>query len=126
MLMDILTEENVIKIVTEIIAFLIGTLIIKWYAGRKGWDKSFGKAAIVNLFWVIIDLVLVFVFPNLLLNLILNILIGAIVVSKVYNKDFGESIIFVIIVYIIIFVLVLLVALIVGFIIGLIWIALVS
>lgn len=111
--------------------FFIGIPITKWYAGKKDWDDSSKQAVIVNLFWVIVDIVLIVVFAftigtSLLSDLLviaIDLILGAVIVSKMYDKEFGESFVFVLVVQIILFVLSLVVAFIIGDIIGLIMVA---
>ncbi|MFX1250900.1 MAG: hypothetical protein ACFFCZ_04715 [Promethearchaeota archaeon] len=106
------------SIIVSIVVFLVSTVVTRWYAVRKGWSDSWVSALIINVLWLIIDLVLVVFFgEDLLFNLlgmIIEIILGAIVVMFLYQKEFVESLIFVIVIVIIIFIL----AMIFGFIMG--------
>ncbi|MBD3338962.1 MAG: hypothetical protein GF353_07630 [Candidatus Lokiarchaeota archaeon] len=76
----------------------------KWWAGKKGWSTDLKPALILNLFWLVINILLGGFFFGII-ALIINIIVGGFLASKLYNKEFGESIVFVIVVLIILFII---------------------
>jgi len=122
-------------IVNQLLMFLIGTYILRWYIKEKKthytnvWDTSFKTAFIVNLIWLIINIPVIIIFDFLfiedtlvaLINTGINILIGTIVVIVLYKREFRESLLFVVVIQLALFitslVLGLLISIIIGFII---------
>jgi polar amino acid transport system permease protein len=122
-------------IIFSLLFFPLGSYFMKWYARRKhknerkisysslGWKATSKNAnLLVNLIWLIIDILIFIIFTflnlfnlltisNLFLYLItlysfyfvVNLVIGSIIVSKFYKKRIGESFLFVLIIQLILF-----------------------
>ena len=107
-------------IIVSVIIFIIGIYITNWMATRKEWDDSFNPAIILNLFWLVVNIILYTtlnliyygIFLAFLLTFSIHLFIGSILVLKLYKKDYKVSLLFVfkILVYLLI------IGLIVGFI----------
>ncbi len=97
---EIIIPDIFSAIINSFIMFIIGIYITRWVSGRKGFDTSLRKAAIINFLWFIINIPLsiffLFLFGNILLNdlllIIIDIFIGAVFVMKIYKKEFKPSI----------------------------------
>lgn len=94
----------IVTLIVAVIVFFVGVLITKWWAGRKGWDTDLKPALILNLFWLVINIALGWLFFGII-ALVINILVGGFIASKLYKKEMGESIVFCLIVLIIIFII---------------------
>ena len=113
----IFQTENIFIIGIEFsfisILFVIGTIIIRWYAKEKGWSSSLLKASIVHIPWLILSVlsILFLIFPiseNIFIEFIKIVylfLTGTFVVSKIYGKNLKSSALFTILIQVIIFVL---------------------
>jgi len=89
------------SIIIWIVLFIIGILVTKWRARKKGWNEEWKPAVILNLFWLVVGIVCGFIpYVGFIVALIINLFVGAIVASKLYDKKYGESLIFIIIVWI--------------------------
>lgn len=90
-------------------AFIIGTLLTRWWAKKQNWNDSLSLAIIISLILLaIIGIVLgitAFLFLGLqstefLISLcvafIINSIIGALIFSYLYDLDFVESLRFII------------------------------
>ncbi|MFX0134068.1 MAG: ABC transporter permease subunit [Candidatus Hodarchaeota archaeon] len=114
----------IIVIIISIIAFGIGTYIMRWYARNKGWDNSIKTAFIVNIIWLVINIPINILFyfhfgDNLITDIIslaINIIIGGIVVMLLYKKKFMDSFLFVLIIQLIIFIITITLSFLLGFI----------
>ena len=110
------TIDLISALIGAIIGLLFGTIITKWLAGTKDWNDSLGTAFIVNILWLIVDIIISLAFPGdllfLLIGLIINLILGAIIVSALYKKNFGESFLFVIVVLILKFIIVMIIVII--------------
>ncbi|MFX1526204.1 MAG: amino acid ABC transporter permease [Promethearchaeota archaeon] len=109
--------SNLKSIIIPCILFLIGILLMRWYARKKHkpysnvWDTSLKTSAIVNIVWLIKDIPTLYaLFPLFYENIIpeiistsINILIGIFVIMLIYKKEFRESIVFVIVIQLILF-----------------------
>ncbi len=128
-----MSNEVIILVVTAvlvaIIGMLIGTFITKLYAGKKGWDKSIGSAAKLNLIWFVINLATGLIVTYVLgsnvyigyvVELIIDIILGGMIASKLYKKKVSESFRFVIAVLIIQVILAIIMGLFISLILGLI------
>ncbi len=77
---------------------MIGTLITKWWAGRKNWNDSFFIALAVNFLLFIIILIISFLFASFLIGswigFIIDCILGGFIVSKLYKLEFIESLSF--------------------------------
>ena len=77
---------------------MIGTLITKWWAGRKNWNDSFFIALAVNFLLFIIILIISFLFADFLIGsligFIIDCILGGFIVSKLYKLEFKESLSF--------------------------------
>lgn len=84
---------------------MIGTLITKWWAGRKNWNDSFFIALAVNFLLFIIILIISFLFLIIsflfadfligsLIGFIIDCILGGFIVSKLYKLEFKESLSF--------------------------------
>ncbi len=122
-------------IINQILMFLIGTYIVRWYVKEKKthytniWDSSFKTALIVNLIWLVSNIPVIIIFNFLLIedfyvaliNTGINILIGTTVVIPLYKRELRESLLFVVVIQLALFitslVLGLLISIIIGFII---------
>jgi hypothetical protein len=89
-------------VIVYLIVFFVGTAITQWYAGRRKWDKKFSTAFVVNLLWLIFNIIFSF-FLIPLLSIIVNLIVGVLVVKVMYNKEFFESFWFVVVVLIVMF-----------------------
>jgi hypothetical protein len=94
----------IIAIIAGIIIFIIGVLVTRWWAGRKDWSIEWKPALILNLFWLVINIALGWLWWGII-ALIVNIILGGWIASKLYEKEFKESIIFVLVVIIILFII---------------------
>lgn len=94
----------IVAIIVAIIVFFVGVFITKWWAGKKGWDTDLKPAILLNLFWLVINIALGWLFYGII-ALIINIVVGGFIASKLYKKEMGESIIFCLVVLIIIFII---------------------
>ena len=118
MLFTNITEVIITRSITQIVIFIFGTYVMRWYAKKKSkhytnvWDTSLKTAIIVNLSWLIISVPwsLIFnfmrietVFIDLILSGI-NILIGSILIIILYEKNLRDSFLFVVIIQLIIFI----------------------
>lgn len=112
--------QLVSSIIVQILVFILGVVVMRWYADKKDWKDEWGPAIIVNLLWLIINLVIGFVFPSDLIwsivGFLLNIILGIIVVMQVYDKGFGASLFFALVVLIIEFILIFIITFIIVFI----------
>jgi polar amino acid transport system permease protein len=120
-----MVEVIITRTFTQIVIFIIGIYVIRWYAKKKSkhytnvWNTSHKTAIIVSLSWLIISIPwsLTFNFMRIetvFIDLILtgiNILIGSILVIILYEKKLRDSSLFVIIIQLII----LIASLVVGF-----------
>ncbi|MFX1477658.1 MAG: amino acid ABC transporter permease [Promethearchaeota archaeon] len=102
-------------IVIQIVLFIMGSYITRWYAKKKSkhyteeWDVSLKTAMFVNVIWLIINIpvsiiIKLLVFENIFIDLInvgLNIATGTITVKLIYKKKIGESFFFVVIIQIV-------------------------
>ncbi|MCJ7650152.1 MAG: hypothetical protein MUP85_16195, partial [Candidatus Lokiarchaeota archaeon] len=61
----IIMSAIIIVIVIAIIMFFIGIKLMQWYAKKNEWDPSFKTAAIVNVVWFVLDLILGILFSFL-------------------------------------------------------------
>lgn len=117
MLFTNIIEVIITRTFTQIVIFIIGIYVMRWYAKEKSkhytivWDKSLKTAIIVNLSWLIISIPwsltfnfmrIEIVFIDLILTGI-NILIGSILVIILYEKEVRDSFLFVVIIQFIIF-----------------------
>jgi len=112
----LIIEDISTRIFTQIVIFLIGIYVMRWYAKKKSthytkvWDSSLKTAIIVNLAWLIISipwsLTFHFMFiENIFIELILsgiNILVGFIIVIILYEKEVRDSFLFVVVIQLII------------------------
>ena len=77
---------------------MIGTLITKWWAGRKNWNDSFFIALSVNFLLFIIILIILVLFADFLIGsligFIIDCILGGFIVSKLYKLEFIESLSF--------------------------------
>ena len=89
-----------LSILIWIILFIVGILVTKWRARKKGWNEEWKPAIILNLFWLVVGIVCVFIPYGFIVSLIICLFVGAIVASKLYEKEYGESLVFIIIVWI--------------------------
>jgi hypothetical protein len=90
-----------IGIVIWIIIFLVGVVVTRWRARKKGWNAELKPALLLNLFWLIIGILCNFIpLVGFIIALIIDLFIGAIVAGKLYDKKYGESLVFIIIVWI--------------------------
>jgi len=88
-------------IVIWIILFLVGVIVTKWRARKKGWNAEWKPALLLNLFWLIVGILCNFIpLVGFILAIIINLFVGAYVASKLYDKEYGQSLVFVIIVWI--------------------------
>jgi hypothetical protein len=94
----------IIAIIASIILFIIGVIVTRWWAGRKEWSKELKSALLLNLFWLVINIALGWLWWGII-ALIINIIVGGWLASKLYEKELKESIIFVIVVIIILFII---------------------
>ena len=94
----------IIAIIASIIIFIIGVIVTRWWAGRKDWSKEWKPALILNLFWLVINIALGWLWWGII-ALIVNIILGGWIATKLYEKELKESIIFVIVIIIILFVI---------------------
>jgi hypothetical protein len=118
---DILLAGLILDFLLWGLIFLLGVIITRWLAERKGFEDIYKPAIKVNLVWfaigISIGIVTTFVIPEAdwlssLIGGIINIIVGIFLVKKIYRKESGESLVFVIEVQIILLIL----ALILGFI----------
>jgi cbb3-type cytochrome oxidase subunit 3 len=90
-----------ISIVIWIIIFLVGVVVTKWRARKKGWNAEWKPAILLNLFWLVVGIVCNFIpLVGFILAIIINLFVGAYVAAKLYDKEYGKSLVFVIIVWI--------------------------
>ncbi|TFG23646.1 MAG: hypothetical protein EU529_06810 [Promethearchaeota archaeon] len=94
----------IVGIIVSIIVFIIGVLITRWWAGKKGWSEELKTALILNIFWLVINIVLGWLLWGII-ALIINIVVGGWLAAKLYEKELKDGIIFVIVVLIILFVI---------------------
>jgi uncharacterized protein YneF (UPF0154 family) len=111
--MELATALLYFVIVIAIVVFLIGVFLARWYSKKKTWDDSFKIAAILNLPWFVVNLVLglalISIVPSItasIIALVINLAVGTPIAMKSYNKCFSESILFVAVVLIIEFIIV--------------------
>jgi hypothetical protein len=91
----------ILSIVLWIIIFLVGVVVTKWRARKKGWKAEWKPALILNIFWLIIGIVCNFIpLVGFVIAIIINLFVGAYVAAKLYDKEYGKSLVFVIIVWI--------------------------
>lgn len=109
MLFTIIIEAIITRTFTQILIFIIGIYLLKWYAKKKSrhytkvWDSSLKSALIVNLSWLLISIPwsLTFNFmgvESVYIDLItsgINLLIGSIIVIILYEKNVKDSFFFV-------------------------------
>jgi polar amino acid transport system permease protein len=107
-----INEIIFVRIFTQIIIFLTGIFIVRWYTKNESkhytnvWDSSFKTAFTLNLAWLIISIPwsLTFIFlltESMIIDLIIsgmNILFGSILVLILYERGIKESLLFVVIV----------------------------
>jgi polar amino acid transport system permease protein len=112
----IVIEAIFIRSVVQIVMFIIGMYVVRWYAKKeskhytKVWDTSLKTALIVNLSWLIINIPLNFTFNFMLVESVyidliisgINIFIGTLLVAILYEKELRESFLFVVVVQLII------------------------
>ncbi|MFX1387883.1 MAG: hypothetical protein ACFE9M_11755 [Promethearchaeota archaeon] len=117
--MDILVE-----IICYIFYIIIGTILIRWYTYKKGWEKSLDTSLLFTLCWKIIILFLMMGltlliefflgidFSNpfqsygislilMLISFTLNILLGLILFRSVFKQNIHESIVIILTIVII-------------------------
>lgn len=104
----------VIFAIIFIITFDIGIFVTRRRAKKKEWNDSYKPAIIINVIWLIIDLILFIPTTIILIEnygnapvlpiipLIINIILGPLLVMKLYDKSFGKSVIFAIVLLIVI------------------------
>jgi oligopeptide/dipeptide ABC transporter ATP-binding protein len=94
------------EIIITIILFILGVFSVRRYAIKKLGNDSFIRSFILNLSWIIPEVLLYIVFlyffrQNFLVDIIrvgINILIGIIITVKIYNITVKESSIFVVVI----------------------------
>ncbi len=125
---DLAVVIGILKgVIISIIIFIIGIFLMRWYARKKEksltreihiekitqvWDKSLKTAVIVNLIWLVIDILIIILFNFLytdqifidLINVLINIFAGTIIVMRIYKLILRESFLFAAIVQLILFI----------------------
>ena len=114
---------NIIEVIitrtfTQIIVFIIGIYVMRWYAKKKSkhytsmWDTSIKTIIVVNLSWLLINIPWSLTFNFMLVESVfidliisgINILIGFILVIILYEKKARDSFLFVVIIQLVIFI----------------------
>ena len=117
MLFANIIEDISTRIFTQIVMFIIGIYVMRWYAKKKSkhytkvWDTSLKTTLIVNFSWLIISIPWSLTFNFMLhesvyIDLIIsgiNILIGSAIVIILYEKKVKDSFSFVVVIQLIIF-----------------------
>ena len=91
-------------VLVSIVMFMIGILITRWWAIIKNWNNSFKKAGILNLLWLIINVVIYSIFNfipygiflALVISLLIHLFIGSLLALNLYNKGYKESLVFIV------------------------------
>ncbi|MBY8989795.1 MAG: amino acid ABC transporter permease [Candidatus Lokiarchaeota archaeon] len=118
MLFTNIIEAIITRNFTQIVMFIIGIYVMRWYAKKKSthytkvWDSSLKTALIMNLSWLVISIPwsLTFNFmriESVFIDLIIsgiNVLIGSIIVIILYEKNLRDSFLFVVVIQLIIFI----------------------
>jgi len=68
--------EIILLVFTEIILFLVGLFYLRWHINLNRWDKPFFSALIINITWLIINIVLGLIFSSLIGDLSLIIIVN--------------------------------------------------
>ncbi|MFX1467973.1 MAG: ABC transporter ATP-binding protein [Promethearchaeota archaeon] len=91
---------NLIEIfIIPIVIFVIGFFVMNWYKKVKSWENSVKILFIINTFWLIIDVFLIFIILNSfsyspvfkILIITVNIPIGVLILWRFYNQNLLES-----------------------------------
>ena len=91
--------------------FLIGILLIKWFAKELGWFSSLLNALFVQIPWLIISvfsIFFIFISESIYIDLILYaflLFIGTMIVSALYEKNFISSFLFTLLIQVMLFAL---------------------
>lgn len=102
---DILLAGLILDFVLWGVIFVLGVIVTKWFAKKKGFEDEYKPAIKVNLVWFVIGLsigiVTTFVMPEAdwlssLIGGIINIIVGIFIVKLFYKMESGKSLIFVI------------------------------
>ena len=90
-------------VLVSIVMFMIGILITRWWAIIKNWNNSFKKAGILNLLWLIVNVVIYSIFNFILygiflalvISLLIHLFFGSLLVVYLYDKGYKESLVFI-------------------------------
>ncbi|TFG07099.1 MAG: hypothetical protein EU539_05940 [Promethearchaeota archaeon] len=111
----VLEAMAIASVISAFIVFIPGLLITLLWAKKKDWEGGIKPALILNVVWLIVNVIIGW-FSFLVIALVINIIIGGFLASKLYDKELGESFSFCLVVFIIIFVIWIILVLIIGFI----------
>jgi hypothetical protein len=97
---NIIIANIITAILTSIILFVFSIFITRWRLIAKDWDNINKSAKILNLFWFVVNIVLLISFSffvygffwALIISTLINLLIGTYIASKLYNKEYKASI----------------------------------
>jgi len=100
-------------LVVELVIFVIGIIITRWWAIKEGWNDTYNPSIRLNLFWLACNLVFFIIliqviyglFIAILISYLINIIIGGLITAKLYEKKFKESLIFVLFIVLILFII---------------------
>ncbi len=102
---DILLAGLILDFLLWGVIFVLGVIVTKWFAKKKGFEDEYKPAIKVNLVWFVIGLsigiVTTFVIPEAdwlssLIGGIINIIVGIFIVKLFYKMESSKSLIFVI------------------------------
>ncbi|MFX0188006.1 MAG: hypothetical protein ACFE8A_09735 [Candidatus Hodarchaeota archaeon] len=97
---NIIILNIIIAIATSIILFLLSIFITRWRLITKDWGNINKSTKILNLFWFVVNIILLISFSfiiygfflALIISTLINLLIGTYIASKIYSKEYKESI----------------------------------
>lgn len=90
-------------ILVSLVMFSIGILVTRWWTVFKNWNDSIKKAGILNLLWLIVNIVFYSIFNfvqngiflALVISLLIHLFLGSLLAVYLYDKGYKESLVFI-------------------------------